>query len=316
MAIIKSGSQPDLYPDNDWYDMVYRGSAPMTEHNISVSGGGDTRYFVSGTFFDQSSLIPGSELDRYSFRANTERDFGERLTVGTNVSFVREDIDRAGAFSTTDLNRMTPLTVARHSDGSWGSITGGKVSSVLAENNPLRRIAEYGWQKKQRETFIGSLNASYKITDDLSIRGIGSYKSYSHQQNTFDNEVDPITNFLTKEPINSTRITPNKLTSRWDRSTTLMLQAFATYEKDFGKHYVKAMAGVQYEDSDIEFLEASRKSFPSNQLGSIDGGSNSAENLGNAGLLQEESFMSEFGRINYSYDGKYLLEANVRHDVS
>src|SRR5690606_35759918 len=75
MAIIKSGSQPDLYPDNDWYDMVYRGSAPMTEHNISVSGGGDTRYSVSGTFFDQSSLIPGSELDRYSFRAYTERDF-------------------------------------------------------------------------------------------------------------------------------------------------------------------------------------------------------------------------------------------------
>lgn len=316
MAIIKNGSQPDLYPDNDWYDLVYRNSAPMTEHNISISGGGDTRYFVSGTFFDQSSLIPGSELDRYSFRANTERDFGERLTVGTNVSFVREDIERAGAFSTTDLNRMTPLTVARHSDGSWGSVTGGKVSSVLAENNPLRRIAEYGWQTRQRETFIGALNASYKISNDLSIRGIGSYKSYNHQHNTFDNEVDPIANFLTKEPISSTRITPNKLTARWDRSNTLMLQAFATYEKDFGKHYLKAMAGVQYEDSDYEFLEASRKAFPSNELGSINGGSNSAENLGNAGLLQEEAFMSEFGRINYSYDGKYLFEANVRHDMS
>ena len=46
MAIIKNGSQPDLYPDNDWYDLVYRNSAPMTEHNISISGGGDTRYFV------------------------------------------------------------------------------------------------------------------------------------------------------------------------------------------------------------------------------------------------------------------------------
>lgn len=52
---------------------------------------------------------------------------------------------------------------------------------------------------------------------------------------------------------------------------------------------------MQYEDSDYEFLEASRKAFPSNELGSINGGSNSAENLGNAGLLQEEAFMSEFG---------------------
>lgn len=316
LAIIKNGSQQDLYPNNDWYDLVYRDIAPMTEHNISVSGGGDTRYFVSGTFFDQSSLIPGTELDRYSFRANTERDFGDRFTVGTNVSFVREDFERAGAFSVTDLNRMTPLTVAKHSDGSWGSVTGGRVSSVLAENNPLRRMAEYGWQTKQRETFIGSINATYKINDDLSIRGIGSYKSYNHQDNVFNNEVDPITDFITKEPINSTRITPNNMKVRWDRSNTLMLQAFATYEKDFGKHYVKAMAGVQYEDSDYEFLSASRKAFPSNQLGSINGGSNSAENLGNEGLLEEEAFMSEFGRINYSYGGRYLLEANIRHDMS
>lgn len=116
LAIIKNGSQPDLYPDNDWYDLVYRSSAPMTEHNFSVSGGGDTRYFVSGTFFDQSSLVPDAELERYSFRANTERDFGDIFTLGTNISYIREDIERAGNFSITDLNRMTPLTVANHSD--------------------------------------------------------------------------------------------------------------------------------------------------------------------------------------------------------
>lgn len=43
--------------------MVYRSSAPMTEHNISVSGGGDTRYYVSGSLFDQASLIPELHLE-------------------------------------------------------------------------------------------------------------------------------------------------------------------------------------------------------------------------------------------------------------
>lgn len=73
LGIIREGSNPDLYPNNNWYDMVYRSSAPMTEHNISVSGGGDTRYYVSGSLFDQASLIPGTSLRRYNIRANTER---------------------------------------------------------------------------------------------------------------------------------------------------------------------------------------------------------------------------------------------------
>ena len=316
LAIIKNGIQPDLYPDNDWYDLVYRSSAPMTEHNFSVSGGGDTRYFVSGTFFDQSSLVPDTELERYSFRANTERDFGDIFTLGTNISYIREDIERAGNFSITDLNRMTPLTVANHSDGSWGSVTGGKVSSVLAENNPLRKIAEYGRQNRQRETFIGSVNATLNITDHFNLRGIGSYKSFTHEENTFNNEVAPVVNFVTKEPINSTAVTPNNMTVRWNKNNTLMLQGFATYERDFGKHYLKAMAGFQYEASTYKYLEASRKEFPSNELGAINGGSNAAENLGNAGLVEEEAFMSEFGRINYSYNDKYLFEANIRHDQS
>lgn len=316
LAIIRDGNNPDLYPNNDWYDMVYRSSAPMTEHNISVSGGGDTRYYVSASLFDQSSLIPGTSLKRYNIRANTERDFGDNFTLGTNVSFVQEDIERKGNFSTTDLDRMTPLTVGVHSDGTWGSITGGKVSSVLAENNPLRKIAEYGWENRQKSTFIGAINATLKLTEDISVKGIVSYKAYNEEKNTFDNEVDPVIDFLTKEPISSTSKTPNKLEVRWDKDNTFMAQAFATYEKLIGKHDIKLMIGTQYETSKYKYLLASRKNFPSNELGAIDGGSNSAENLSNEGLIEEQAFLSQFGRLNYILNNRYLFEANIRFDQS
>lgn len=317
LGIIREGSNPDLYPNNNWYDMVYRSSAPMTEHNISVSGGGDTRYYVSGSLFDQASLIPGTSLRRYNIRANTERDFGDSFTLGTNISFVQEDIERQGNFSVTDLDRMTPLTVGKHSDGTWGSITGGKVSSVLAENNPLRKIAEYGWEKRQKSTLIGSINATLKLTSDISVKGILSYKTYNEERNTFDNEVGAVIDYFTKEPINSTRKSPNRLDVRWDKDNTFMAQAFATYDKLINeKHDIKLMIGTQYETSSYKYLGASRKNFPSNNLGAIDGGSNSAENFTNGGLIEEQAFLSQFGRVNYNLNNKYLFEANIRFDQS
>lgn len=59
-----------------------------------------------------------------------------------------------------------------------------------------------------------------------------------------------------------------------------------------------------------------RKNFHSNNLGAIDGGSNSAENLSNGGLIEEQAFLSQFGRVNYNLNNKYLFEANIRFDQS
>lgn len=96
-----------------------------------------------------------------------------------------------------------------------------------------------------------------------------------------------------------------------------MAQAFATYDKLINeKHDIKLMIGTQYETSSYKYLGASRKNFPSNNLGAIDGGSNSAENLSNGGLIEEQAFLSQFGRVNYNLNNKYLFEANIRFDQS
>lgn len=164
---------------------------------------------------------------------------------------------------------------------------------------------------------IGSINATLKLTSDISVKGILSYKTYNEERNTFDNEVGAVIDYFTKEPINSTRKSPNRLDVRWDKDNTFMAQAFATYDKLINeKHDIKLMIGTQYETSSYKYLGASRKNFPSNNLGAIDGGSNSAENLSNGGLIEEQAFLSQFGRVNYNLNNKYLFEANIRFDQS
>lgn len=317
LDIIQSGSQPNLYPNNDWYSMVYRESAPIQEHNVSVSGGGKTRYFVSGTYFNQQSLVSGRDLTRYNFRSNTERDFTDKFKLGTNISFVRDEYQQNGGnFSSMDLDRMSPMTVAQNPDGTWGSITAGKEAATLAKNNPLREIAEYGRSNYQTSRFNGSLNAVFKPIKDLSITGILSYNMYNSNESTFLNTVKPIIGSITKKPLDGTSVEFNKLTNKWNTSSTLMFQAFASYNKTFGKHDATVMVGSQYETYNAKMLEASRRKFPSNILDVIEAGSVNGDDLGNNGTLNERAFMSQFGRLNYAYDGKYLFEANARIDKS
>lgn len=316
MRMINSGSNPDLYPNNDWYDMVYRDYAPMQEHNISVSGGGQTRYFVSGTFYEQNSLIPDRKLDRYSFRTNTERDFSDKFRLGTTISFVKDDWSREGDFSITDLDRMTPLTVGRHSDGTWGTVTGGKQSGVLAENNPLRKMAEFGRSNTQTSRFNGNVNATFKPIEGLEINGVLSYNKYDHNKSVFENRVPKLIGFIDKTEMTGTEKNLNNLDNSWVTSNTFMSQFFATYSKSIGLNDFSAMIGTQYEAYEVKSLGASRKDFPSNTLDVIDAGSGKAENLGNSGSIGEKAFLSQFGRFNYSYASKYLFEANVRFDQS
>ncbi|WP_232745199.1 TonB-dependent receptor [Capnocytophaga sp. H4358] len=317
MDRIVAQDSPDLYPDNDWYSLVFRNHVPIQEHNISLSGGGKTRYFVSGTFYEQESVVKGRLLDRYSFRANTERDFTDKFTLGTNISYVRDDYKRDGNFSITDLDRMTPLTVARHTDGSWGTVTGGSQSTVLAENNPLRKIAEYGRHDYMTTRFNGSLNGVWKPLSGLSVTGQLSYRTVDKRATDFENKVGQLIGFISKRAMSGTDgQTINKMTKTWEHTKNLVSQLYANYDFSLSDHNFSLMAGTQYEDYRYEWLRASRKDFPNNNLNSINAGSGKAENLGNDGNIQERAFLSYFSRLKYNYNGRYLFEANVRADQS
>lgn len=317
LAIIRDGSNPDLYPNTDWLKIFYKPSAPIQEHNVSVSGSGKTRYYVSGSFMSQGSLVRYKNLERYSFRSNTESELSDMLTVGTNISFIRDQYTNdGGSYLINEFDRMTPLTVARHSDGTWGSIFGGQMSETSARGNPLRKVEEGGWEQYYTNRFIGTVNATLKPAKGLVIKGIISYTDYYRNLNKFDATVEPVINFITKEPIVSTAVTTNQLRTTWDKQGSINAQAFATYDLEVGSHIANLMVGTQLESYRTEQLMALRKNFPSNELGSIDGGSASAADLGNSGSINNRAFLSQFGRLSYSYKRRYLLGADIRFDQS
>ncbi|RNL54249.1 SusC/RagA family TonB-linked outer membrane protein [Pedobacter jejuensis] len=317
LDVIKNQSDPDRYPDNDWFALTLKKNAPMMEHQLNISGGEKTRYYLSGAYFTQNSLIPGKDLKRYSLRTNIETQVSEKFKISTNLSFVRDGFDNEkGAVNFTTLSRETPLLVAKQSNGQWGSVNGGIIDATLARDNTLRKLEEGGRNSYNTNRFIGNLNGTYTPVKGLEIGGLFSYNFYNTLNSEFINTMNPINNFFTGLPIASTAVTTNQLTESWENTGRMLAQATANYEKTVGKHYFKALVGASYENYNNRTISTIRKNFVNNDLNAINGGSQLPENTTASGGIQQRAFASVFGRLNYSFNDTYLLEASLRNDAS
>lgn len=317
LTAIRTQSNPDLFPDNDWYKLTLKNSAPMMEHQLSISGGDKTQYYLSGAYYLQGSLIPGKDLKRYSMRSNTLTQVTEKLRVGSNLSYIRDGFNNDnGEIDFTSLSRLTPLIVARQSDGQWGSVNGGREDASLITGNTLRRLAEGGRQNYVTNRFLGTLTGTYTPIKGLDIGGLFSYNYLNYQRSIFTKTMAPIVGFISGNVLSSTAVNTNQLQENWQNTQNLLAQATASYEKTLDKHYFKVLAGASYEKSDDRTIELIRKGFPNNDLNAISAGSTAPANTTAIGNLLQSALASVFGRANYSYNDRYLAEISVRNDAS
>lgn len=317
-----SGQYPDLYPNNNWYDLVYQSYAPVQEHNINVSGGGaGIRYYVSGGYLDQESLLPSKGMKRFNFRTNLDAKVSNKLNVKTNFSFLKENVKNTGAeISTISLARMVPTMVAVQSDGNWGTINAGRIDATLGGSNPLRINKEGGQSGSELYRFITSALVTYKPIDHVSIDGQVSYRNNFYSNYVFNSTIQPLINFLTKQPISGTTVnSPNNYREQWNKDYDFTTQLTATYAKVYAdRHDVRLMLGTSYQDEQGRYIAATRRNYVLDNLLSLDAGSDTPETRFNSGGLTGNNRIREsfFGRLNYTLDNKYIFEGLLRADGS
>lgn len=320
-----NGTDRDLYPNTDWYKEALRKNPAYKDIQLGVSGSSKlTQYYLSTGYFGQESLVQNKGLNRYTVRLNTSSQVLPILNIGTNMSFLKQDLDtKGGEMNWVSLNRLGPTMAARQSDGSWGTINGGKVDATLAKDNVLRNMAEGGRSWTRNQVIQTALNATLTPLPGLTIKGLGSLKYNNELNNSFTNELPALINFITKAPIASTAVTPNEMTEYWGRRQEILVQAYAEYDKHFGKHGAKIMVGASQESNEYRNAFIGRKRFPNNAATTVGLGAGGSENISSDGTgsanrstAEEWAIRSYFGRVNYNYNDKYLLEANLRMDLS
>lgn len=320
------GSEPDLYPNTDWYETVLRSAAPQREASLSISAPGKvTDYYLGVSYFDQESLIPGKKQDRIVAKLNTESKVIENiLKVGTNFSFIKQDFDRDGGnISWTELNRSLPTSVVRQSNGAWGSVDAGNENAQTAGRNQLR-ILEEGGSAWDRDNYLQlAANASLTPLEGLSINGLTSLKYTNSNSWSFNSTIAPINSFLTGDPMNATRVTPNEMKEYWRKRQEFLIQGTVNYERRFGDHYGKVTVGASQESNTFRTAFVGRKNFPNDNMTTVGSGSGNPEDISsdndgqaNRSSQEEWAMRSFFGRFNYTFADKYLLEANTRIDYS
>ena len=284
------------------------------EHNVGVSGGGDRmRYYVSGAFLTQDGQMNFSEerKNRYNVSGKVTADVTSWLSIDFNSRFIREDItmpsflkvygDRFFA-ETTKLYPMMPLY---DNNGHY------------TRNPKLMQLDYGGRSNSQSNTYFTQGGFTLKPIKGMGIYGQAALRTISDQLGyainkvyLYDRDNQPVEEaWLGGDPDLAAGKTSFESTST--QSSLITTSLYGDYEFAYGLNNFKAMLGVNSESFINNYLMGKRFDLIDENIPSI----NTSTGIStNAGSRNHWATMGYFGRLNYDYDGKYLVEFNLRRD--
>jgi len=305
----RDGSDPDNYPNAKYTDLAFKRSTLQTGHNISLSNAGkNTQYLLSFGYLYQNGIVMKNDFNRYNVRLNMTNNINSRLKLTTRLTAVQTNDKQPAPPATLDFNdmittisqviRVPPVFANKLSNGDWGL-------GVASKGTPVSYLDNASFYKKRITDLSANLRLDWNITDDLKLSAIGGYTQLSGSGQRF----------LSLQRLNANvTIGPANLIQFNDATTYKTLQQLAEYHKRFGNHDITVLAGHSFEASYRDTATLSRSGFPSNDLTQINAGSINGQT--NNGTASEWALNSYFGRVQYSFDNKYLLEGSVRYDGS
>jgi TonB-dependent starch-binding outer membrane protein SusC len=302
IAKYRANNDP-MFPDIDYFK-VYYGEAPIQNHRLSLTGGSDniSYAFMLGQL-NQDGILVGTRYKKTDFRSNIDGFFlkNKKLRVSAklagNLGVKDEPTDLWNAEWYATLAPIHPL---QNAAGQWVSVNG--------ERNYYGEIKEGSTAQTNRYYFSGQVEAEYKIVTGLSAQLTYGYNVTSSKAKAFHANVT----LYNKSGIPTTLASNLNVTNGTDIQS--LMTSLLKYNKSFGKHEVTILGGYSEEEFTYDWESAFRSNFVNNTQRVINLGDASTQ-TNNAGSY-DLGLRSFFGRINYAFGGKYLLEANIRRDGS
>jgi len=294
--------------DTNWEQQAFQ-SAPQQEYDLNFSGGNDrTTYYISGQALDQTGMLKGNALQRYSGRVNLESKIFSNFKVGMNLNFTHTYNQRVA----NDDNFNTPLQIVALSpitpviDPRSGLISGtppGSSGDYPLYYNPLVSVDNEYFHTNVYRT-IGNLFGDWEIVKHFT------FHSDLGVDETSQNE-DQYANSLTARNTG----TPNGFGSNSSVfQVHFTTNNYFTYKNVFNqKNSLDVTMGTSFENNHVTSNNVQGEQFPSDAYRTI-----KSAGLITAGSSAQtaNTLLSYFARANYAYDGKYLLSGSVRADGS
>jgi len=309
------------YPDTDWMEEVQRRNAPTTRQNVQISGGDENvTYLASAGYLRQDVNFKNAPkgFTQYDLRLNLDAKINDFLSVDVGLySRQEENLTATNPPSNVfnDLVRQYPWFPAYWPTGEFGP-------DIENGNNPAIRVTDGPGYNNRSTNFVQSnigVDLNVPGVEGLLIRGNISYDKMNFDQKLWQRPWQLYTwDGINK---NSSGLTaadrgPGDPSLQQDHTTLTDITATvnASYEKDLGDHYFKVLGGITREESEQSFMRAFKRFFLSNDLDQLSFGGQDGQFSQGTGY--EIARLNYYGRINYNYKEKYLLELLFRYDGS
>ncbi len=309
LSAVNGGAQivnpAGLGEGTDWYKQILR-DALITNHQISVSGGGEkSNYSLSLGYLKQNGIVEKNDFKRYTARLQNDFQVSKNLKIGyTATGAFSKSADEAGGIF-RQLYASSPVVPVYNADGSYGDPSKFFLGDAV-NFNPQVTVDVFN-QNTKKTLLTANAYAELTFLKSFTFRSsLGG--RYGQDETRTYNPVYEAT--LAQRNTNSLLTFVRPQARYWIFENTL------TYTKDFGKHSVTALLGQSAQRDQTYKLTATARDVPYASEGDL------FLTLGNAdtrSVVDEgdlATYASYFGRVNYSFSDRYLLNASLRADGS
>ena len=309
---VTDNTDPNYFANTDWLDEVLNSYAPQQNYSLSLNGGiGSSGYMLSYRYFDQKGLTVGSSTgeQRHNVRFKMNTKLIDRLTLSSNISYTSRKVTSpinsltSGGGAIYNAMRIAPNAPVRYTDGTW-AYGGGNTNPVAILNDGGRSNVSTE-EFSLLEVLKLDILKGWDVTATYNLTSTNGYKDILKKTITFVNPEDKSVNVYAS---------PNSLKNVDLKNVQQTFIIQSNFDITFGKHNVSGVAGMSQEWYEARMFEASRTNLSTEFEPTLNLGDPST--MSNNATYSSWALRSGFGRVSYNYDERYLLEANIRYDLS
>ncbi len=329
-AAVNSGRNPyltnaeiaELGAGTTWMDEMFVDNAATKNYSLGVTGSSETSVYSSSlSYFGQEGIVGGKDLsnyERYNFRFNSEHKlYKDVLTFGENLSFAYIKNNGIGVGnqynnSLRSAFRVTPLLPMYNSDGDFFNTTGSSEPWLVGSANPYAEMLYNNQNESDNQKLLGNIYLEVEPIKNLTFRTTLGLDYYAGEEHSYSPIYElSIYSFRNQDNTNQSMNKGKTLT--WDN--------LITYKFDVAdNHHFETMVGSSSINFDGTYINGSNVDNVFVGLGNawLDNTTNldGTPLMGVGGGKSENKRMSYFGRLNYNFNEKYLINATFRADGS
>ncbi len=312
----RDGSDPNQYPNTNWYKDLVSPSIWQSSYNLSASGGTvNTKYYLSAGYVKDNGIVPVEGYKRYNLRGNIVTTIAHNLKLSLDLAGIytrgHGEAVYGSEYVISQVYGTPPIRVNKFTNGTYAYVPEQRGSVAQ------QALGLTGFDNSDNNIFNSNLSLTYDIpgVKGLSLKGLMAYdktmgfvKRFAKPTDMYNIDASGNYTLVPAYP------TAPYLRESYAQDYEITLQGSVNYETFFAGNHLTGMLLYEQSQDNAENFNTERDNFVSAALAELNLGD--PTRVSNSGTGSESARQGVVGRVAYDYRDKYLLEFNFRYDGS